>query len=61
MITDKNFERAKSVTAISKPKVIELIKTIQVESISSLLVGQETFFNSTITSPTKFLILLTIC
>src|SRR5690242_14893240 len=57
---DKNFERAKSVTPMSKPNAIELIKTIQVESINSFLVSQETFFNSTMTSMTKFRILLTI-
>ena len=50
MISDSNFERAKSVVAINTVSAIELISTIHVESTSSFLVGQETFFNSTDTS-----------
>ena len=41
--------------AIKIPKQIVLTKITQVESITSSLVDQEAFFNSTITSDIKFL------
>jgi hypothetical protein len=45
-----NFERAISIVPIKKTKKAALIKTTQVESMSSCRVDQETFFNSTTTS-----------
>ena len=37
-----------------RPKIVELIITIQVESINSLLVDQDTFLSSTTTSVKNF-------
>ena len=49
-----SLESMKSVTAMKTPKIAELIRMTHVESRTSCRVDQETFFNSTTTSETKF-------
>ena len=49
-------DKIKSTTPIKMPKIPELIRTTQVESISSFRVDQDTFFNSSTTSTKNCLI-----
>ena len=55
-----NFERAKSVVPMKTPRIRELKSTIMAESLSSLFVDQDTFFNSKVTSVINCLIFETM-
>ena len=55
-----NLDRKKSHIPIKTAKINTVTTTTMVEPLSSSLVGQETFFNSTLTSFKKFTNLPTI-